>query len=269
MWEAGHSPLVGMGCMRLSTDPDRDERRSIAVLHAALDAGVTLLDTADAYCLDERETGHNERLVARALDSWDGDRSRIRVATKGGLTRANGSWQANGRARHLVEACQASRRALGVERIDLYQLHAPDPRTPLATSVRALAALKRDGYVDRVGLCNVKVGQIEEARQLTDIAAVQVELSPWHDANVLNGVVAYCLTNRIPVLAYRPFGGPRRGRRLIADPVLRALAECPNRQRLRDRARLAGRSVGRSSCPCPARPASRARCRSGVPAQSC
>ena len=95
------------------------------------------------------DTGHNERLIARALASWGGDRSRIRVATKGGLTRPDGRWIPNGRARHLVAACEASRRALGVERIDLYQLHAPDPRVPLSTSVRALDALKRDGSSSR------------------------------------------------------------------------------------------------------------------------
>jgi histidinol phosphatase-like enzyme len=109
------------------------------------------------------------------------------VATKGGLTRPRGDWIADGRARHLGAACEASRRALGVERIDLYQLHAPDPRTPFSTSVRALAALQRDGLIEHVGLCNVNVGQIEEARRITDIAAVQVELSVWHDDSFLSG----------------------------------------------------------------------------------
>ena len=95
-------PLIGMGCMRLSTERDRDEARAIAVLHAAFDAGATILDTADAYCWDDSEMGHNERLIAQALSTWiprpttsagSGDRSRILVATKGGLTRPQGnSW---------------------------------------------------------------------------------------------------------------------------------------------------------------------------------
>ena len=97
---------------------------------------------------------------------------------------------ADGRARHLVAACEASRRALGVERIALYQLHAPDPRTPLATSVRALAALKRDGLVERIGLCNVDLKQLEEALRLAEIDAVQVELSVLHDDSLWNGVAA-------------------------------------------------------------------------------
>jgi len=216
--------MLAMGCMRLSTGRDRDEARAIAVLHAALDAGVTLLDTADAYCLDDTDTGHNERLIARALAGWNGDRSRIVVATKGGLTRPNGEWVPDGRARHLTEACEASRRALGVERIDLYQLHAPDPRTPFTTSVRALAALQRDGIVEQIGLCNVTVGQIEEARAIVAITSVQVEWSLWHDDAILGGVAAYCIANGIRLFAHRPLGGPQRQGRRFADPVLVSIA---------------------------------------------
>ena len=194
------------------------------MLHAAFAAGVTLLDTADAYCWDDGDVGHNERLIARAISTWDGDRSRIRIATKGGLTRPRGGWVPDGRARHLTAACQASRRALGIDRLHLYQLHAPDPRVSLATSVRALDALKRDGHIESIGLCNVNVGQIEEARRITEIAAVQVELSVWKDDNILNGVVACCLAHGIPLLAYRPLGGVQRARRLAADPVLAAIA---------------------------------------------
>ena len=164
MWA---NQTIGMGCMRLSTERERDEARAIEVLHAAFDAGVTFLDTADAYCLGDNETGHNERLIARARATWNGDSSRILVATKGGLTRPQGAWVADGRARHLIAACEASRCALGVERIDLYQLHAPDPRTPLSTSVRALASLKRDGLIERVGLCNVNVGQASSFKHQT------------------------------------------------------------------------------------------------------
>jgi aryl-alcohol dehydrogenase-like predicted oxidoreductase len=210
--------------MRLSTARDRDDTRAIDVLHAALDAGATFFDTADAYCWDESEAGHNEQLIARALASWSGEHSRIIIATKGGLTRPNGEWVADGRARHLTAACEASIRALGVERIQLYQLHAPDPRVPFSTSVRALAALKRDGLVDRLGLCNVTVGQIEEARRITDIAAVQVELNVWHDDNVLSGVAEYCLRNGIRLIAHRPLGGPQRQRRTRSDTALAAVA---------------------------------------------
>jgi aryl-alcohol dehydrogenase-like predicted oxidoreductase/histidinol phosphatase-like enzyme/predicted kinase len=217
-------PPPGIGCMRLSTEPDRDEARGVAVLHAAFDAGLTFLDTANAYCRDDDDVGHNERLIAAALETWNGDRSRIVVATKGGLTRPRGAWIPDGRARHLIAACDASRHALRVERIPLYQLHAPDPRTPLATSVRALDQLKRGGAIDAIGLCNVTVGQIEEALQITTIAAVQVELSPWRRDNVFNGVAAFCVANGIRLLAHRPLGGRQGLRRAASDPLLRELA---------------------------------------------
>src|SRR5262245_15513375 len=213
-----------MGCMRLSTARDRDDERALATLRAALEAGVTFFDTADAYAWDDDETGHNERLVARALATFSGDASMVRVATKGGLTRPGGAWVADGRARHLALACERSLRALGRDRIDLYQLHAPDPRTPLATSVRALASLRRDGLVAEIGLSNVTVGQIDEARRIVDIAAVQVEVSPWHDANLVNGVAEHCVASGIRLLAHRPLGGPEGVRRILADPLLSELA---------------------------------------------
>ena len=210
--------------MRLSTERDRDEARGVEVLLAALDAGIRLFDTSDAYCSDQDDVGHNERLIARALAAWHGDRSRVLVATKGGLTRPGGRWHANGRAVHLSAACEASLQALGVSRISLYQLHAVDPRTPIATSMRALAAVQRDGLVEHIGLCNVTVGQIEEARRIIDIAAVQVELSLWNDDNVLSGVVDYCRRNGIRLIAYRPLGGPARARRAGKDRALAAIA---------------------------------------------
>jgi len=115
--------------------------------------------------------------------------------------------------------------ALGVERIALYQLHAPDPHVPLATSVRALAALQRDRLIEHIGLCNVTVGQIEEARQIATIASVQVEFNPWNDDQVLSGVIRYCIDHGIRLLAHRPLGGPDRARRAGSDAALRQIAE--------------------------------------------
>lgn len=196
----------------------------MAVLHAAFDAGVTLLDTADAYCWDDREIGHNERLIAQALRSWRGDRSRITIATKGGMTRPDGRWEPDGRAKHLMTACERSCRALDVTAIDLYQLHLIDPRTPLATSVRALASLQRNGVIRSIGLSNVTVGQIDEARRIVPVEAVQVELSVWYDGSILSGVVEYCVKNGIRLLAYRPLGGRKLLARMKSDDTLNAIA---------------------------------------------
>jgi aryl-alcohol dehydrogenase-like predicted oxidoreductase/histidinol phosphatase-like enzyme len=216
---------LAIGCMRLSTEADRDEARALATLRAALDAGVTLLDTADAYCHDAQEAGHNEGLIARALAAWPGDASAVRVATKGGLTRPGGRWEPDGRARHLRSACEASLRALGRERIDLYQLHAPDPRVALATSVRALDGLQRDGLVGAIGLGNVTLGQLQDALRITRIAAVQVELGPWQDEAIRGGLAEFCQAEGIALLAHRPLGGASGSRRLAQDVVLRVVAD--------------------------------------------
>ena len=215
--------VIGLGCMRLSTAADRDDARAIAVIHTALDAGATFLDTADAYCHDERDVGHNERLVAQAVQSWNGDRTTITVATKGGLRRPKGQWINDGRAKHLKDACEASLRALGVERIDLYQLHAVDPKVEIETSVRALAALQKQGKIRDIGLCNVNLAQLERARAIADVAAVQVSLSVFDDESLRNGVAEYCRDNRIRLVAYRPLGGDRV-KRLARDPILEQIA---------------------------------------------
>lgn len=216
--------MTAIGCMRLSTVADIDETSAIAVLHAALDGGVRHLDTADAYAPGPDSIGHNERLIAKALAAWDGDAGRVTVATKGGLTRPRGAWVPDGRAKHLRAACEASARALGVDRISLYQLHVVDPKTPLKTSVRALAKLAREGLIDRIGLCNVGLPQLLEAEQYADIASVQVELGLWRDDAVRGGVVAYCRDRGIELFAHRPFGGTRSVARVEKDAVLREVA---------------------------------------------
>lgn len=227
--------VPAIGCMRLSTEKDRDEEKALSVLAEALDAGVRLFDTADAYALDAADAGHNERLLQRALAAWPGDRAAVRVATKGGLTRPAGRWIPDGKAGHLRKACEASLAALGVPRVDLYQLHLADPRTPLATSVRALADLQREGLAAEVGLCNVSVAQIEQASGIAPIASVQVRLGPLDTAAVKSGVVSYCLSRGIRVLAYRPLGGPAGVKRLRRDPVLAEIA----RRHARDPADIA------------------------------
>lgn len=220
------SPMrLAMGCMRLSTDPGRDEGRAIEVIHAALDAGFRLFDTADAYGWDATEVGHNERLLAKALRGWAGDRGDVTIATKGGLVRPEGRWVPDGRASHLRQACEASREALGGGPIDLYQLHAPDPRVPFATSARALGDLVRDGLAREIGLSNVSVKLLEEARAEGPIASLQVRLGPHDDRAIRGGVVARALGYGMPVLVYSPLGGAAGVKRIVRDPVLRQIAK--------------------------------------------
>ncbi|HET6795896.1 MAG TPA: aldo/keto reductase [Gemmatimonadales bacterium] len=215
---------VGYGGMHLSIQDRPPEVQGIRVIHAALDAGVTLIDTADVYCLDDTELGHNERLIAQALKSWGGDRSRVIVATKGGMRRPSGRWEMDGRPEHLRTACERSLQALGVEALDLYQLHVPDPKVPLTESVGALAELQREGKVRWIGLSNVSVAEIREAQTVARITSVQNRLNPFFREALTEGVVAYCTEQGLGFLAYSPTGGGRLTRKLPAHPVLRPLA---------------------------------------------
>jgi aryl-alcohol dehydrogenase-like predicted oxidoreductase len=185
---------------------------------------VTLIDTADVYCLDEHDIGHNERLVARALKGRSADRERVIVATKGGVTRPHGRWETDGRPEHLRAACERSLKALEVDCIDLYQLHSPDPRVPLAESVGALADLQQQGKIRWVGISNVSVPQIWEAESVVRVTSVQNRLNPFFREALAQGVVEYCERRGIGFLAYSPTGGGRLNRKLPAHPVLQPMA---------------------------------------------
>jgi aryl-alcohol dehydrogenase-like predicted oxidoreductase len=211
--------------MPLSIRDRPPETDAIRVLHAVLDAGITLIDTANVYCLDDRDIGHNERLVAKALASWSGDRDRILSATKGGLTRPQGRWERNAHPDHLKLSCERSLQALGVDRIDLYQLHAPDPKVPFADSVGALADLQRNGKVRWIGLSNVSVSEIAEASAIIDVVTVQNRLNPFFHEHPTPGVVEYCGSRGIGFLAYSPLGGGRLNKKLPDHPVLKPIAE--------------------------------------------
>ena len=210
--------------MRLSTDVDRDEERALETIAAAADAGVTIFDTARAYGHGAAELGHNERLLARALRLCDAQGS-ARIVTKGGMTRTGGGWIPDGRQRAILSDCEASLTALDGLPIDLYLIHAPDPRTPWRTSVRALARLLDEGVVRRVGLANVNRRQLDEALGLAPITAVQIALNPYDNSALRGGLVEYCAATGVAVIAHSPFGGPRRASSLARDHVLAAVAE--------------------------------------------
>jgi aryl-alcohol dehydrogenase-like predicted oxidoreductase len=222
----GARAVIGLGCMRLSTDADRDEARAMATLDAALEAGVALFDTARAYGRDDADAGHNERLVARALSdarARGGDVARVRVVTKCGMRRPDGAWVTDGRARTIAADLRASADAIG-RPPDVAMLHAPDPRTPLVTSVRALARARADGVVRAIGLSNVGVTQLEEALRIVPVAAVEVALGGFDDAAARGGLVRFCRARGIEVLAHSPLGGPARAWRLAGDAALAEIA---------------------------------------------
>ena len=223
--EAPAVSAIGYGAMPLSLQSRPHEAVAVRVIHAVLDAGVTLIDTANVYCLDHNDIGHNERLIAKALKSWSGARETVLVATKGGLARPRGRWESDARPDRLRQACEQSLRDLAIERIDLYQLHAPDPRVPFADSIGALVQLQEQGKIRWVGLSNVSVDEIQQAETLLSVTTVQNRLSPFFREALHDGVVAYCERRGIGFIAYSPMGGWQYHKTLPKHHLLNAVAQ--------------------------------------------
>jgi aryl-alcohol dehydrogenase-like predicted oxidoreductase len=204
--------VIGLGGMPMSIEGRPDEDRSVRTIHAALAAGVTLIDTADAYHLKAGETGHNERLIAKALASYGGDTSNVLVATKGGHIRpGDGSWTVDGSPEHLRAAAEASLKALGVDAIGLYQFHRTDPDTPYEDSMGALKELLDAGKIRMAGISNASVEQINIARRILgegNLASVQNQFSPAFRSS--EGELRHCAKLGIPFLPWSPLGGISR-----------------------------------------------------------
>ncbi len=197
---------IGLGAMPLSLEGRPDEATALAVIQAALDAGVDFIDTANSYCRDERDVGHNERLLAKALDRL-GARGRVHVASKGGLIRPGGDWRPDARPERLKAACEQSLRDLGVETIFLYQLHGPDARVPFLDSVGALVELQRAGKIRHIGLSNVDARQLKAATGICRVESVQNRCNAREAGDFRNGVVAACAAEGSTYIAHSPVGG--------------------------------------------------------------
>lgn len=199
---------IGLGAMPMSVAGRGDHAQSIRTIHASLTAGVTLIDTADAYCMDSSDFGHNETLIAEALRHWGGDSDDVLVATKGGHTRgSDGSWGVNGRPEYLHESCEASLHRLGVESIGLYQFHRPDPEVPIEESVGALGQLLDAGKIRMAGVSNVNSEQIRIAREVLGgrLASVQNQYSPSFRSSRIE--LDMCAELGIAFLPWSPLGG--------------------------------------------------------------
>jgi aryl-alcohol dehydrogenase-like predicted oxidoreductase len=196
---------IGLGGMPMSLSSRPAEERSIRTIQAAIDAGVDLIDTADAYSRDDRDIGHNEELIARALE---GRRDGVIVATKGGHTRTRDEgWALDGSPRHLKQACEASLKRLRTDRIDLYQYHRPDPDVPYAESIGALKELQDEGKIRWIGISNADTDQIEEAMGIVDLVSVQNQLSLEFTSPLEKGELALCERHGIAFLPWSPLGG--------------------------------------------------------------
>ena len=199
---------VGLGEMPLSIEGRPDRRQAIATIHASLDAGVTIIDTADAYALSVDEHGHGEELVAEALAAYGKPADDVLVATKGGHRRpGDGSWTVHGDPAYVKEACEASLKRLGVEAIGLYQYHRPDPSVPWADSVGALADLLDEGKILMAGVSNASVARIDEAQRVLSgrLVSVQNEFSPRFRSS--EGELRHCEELGIAFIPWSPLGG--------------------------------------------------------------
>src|SRR3954468_5009655 len=215
---------IGLGGMPMSLSSRPAEEQSIRTIHAALDAGVDFIDTADAYSADDSDFGHNERLIAKALE---GRRDGVIIATKGGHTRtSDGGWEKDGSPEYLKRACEASLKALGTDRIDLYQYHRPDPNVPYAESIGALKELQDEGKIRWVGISNADTEQIEEARSIVELVSVQNQLSLEFGSPIDKGEVELCERHGIAFLPWSPLGGISKAAEAAGahDPV-KAAAE--------------------------------------------
>ncbi|MFL6154177.1 MAG: aldo/keto reductase [Ornithinibacter sp.] len=199
---------IGLGGMPMSIEGRPDRERSIRTIHAALDAGVTLIDTADAYHLGADEVGHNEELIAEALRTWSGNTEQVLVATKGGHLRpGDGSWTLNGHPDYLKNAVKESARRLGVDQIGLYQFHRPDPDVPYEESVGAIRDLLDEGVIAQAGISNADPDQIRLSQDILGgrLASVQNQFSP--DFRSSEPELQLCDELGIAFLPWSPLGG--------------------------------------------------------------
>jgi aryl-alcohol dehydrogenase-like predicted oxidoreductase len=214
---------IGIGCMNPSwvggtaLDPKLRVESAIPALHAALDAGITLLDTADIYAPSWNTVGHNERFVAEALATWSGtpeQKAQVVVATKAGIARRPGEeWGRNGSLDYLLRAAEASALRLGVDRIQLWQHHRLDPSLHLETQIENLFKVKESGIVEAVGVSNYNARELEVAIKIGGtplqggIVSVQNELSPRYRNDI--EVLEICERHGIAFLPWSPLGGAR------------------------------------------------------------
>jgi pyridoxine 4-dehydrogenase len=201
---------IGLGAMALDEySPIPSEEDAISLLKYAVEKGVNFIDTADVYGL-----GRNEILIGKAFDS--NLKEKISIATKGGCTRPNGTgWGTDGRPEHLKEALQKSFERLGLKKIWLYQLHAPDQNVPFMDSVKALKEMQENGLIEHIGLSNVNVEQFQEASRTVDIVSVQNHFNLSHRDDE-NSLLPFLAANNVSFLCYFPLGGGK----LLTNPKL-------------------------------------------------
>lgn len=242
----GHREVsgIGIGCMNVSwiwsngaaLDPVRRYDSAIPAIHAALDAGITLLDTADIYAPTWDAFGHNEIFVAEALRTWSGtkeQKEKVVIATKAGITRQPGEkWGRNASLDYLLRAAEASAGRLGVTKIDLWQHHRLDPALSFEQQVENIGVLRERGIVDQIGVSNYDAKQLRIAIDILGgpnqggIVSIQNEFSPRYRYDL--DVLEVCEEYGIVFLPWSPLGGVRTKSEIANQSVFEELATSYN-----------------------------------------
>lgn len=215
---------IGLGGMPLSIAGRPDEAQAFEVIKAFVEAGGNFIDTANVYCLDDTDIGHNERLIAKALRRL-GRQDQVTVATKGGLRRPGGAWVTDGDPAFLRRSCEQSLKDLGVETITLYQLHAIDTRVGLSDSLGELLRLQLEGKIRHIGLSNIAPLDLKQALTILPIASVQNRCSVLEQRDFKNGLVALCAEQNVAFIPHSPVGGHHGHLRLRDSAAVKKLAE--------------------------------------------
>lgn len=215
---------IGLGGMPLSIAGRPDEAQAFATIKAFVDGGGDFIDTANVYCLDDTDLGHNERLLAGALRRL-GKTAAVTVATKGGLRRPNGAWLTDGHPQWLRASCEKSLKDLGVETIGLYQLHAIDSRIGLADSLGELMRLQQEGKIRHIGLSNISPADLEQALAMTPIVSVQNRCNVLEQRDFKCGLVRICADKGVAFIPHSPVGGHQGHARLRGNGTIATLAQ--------------------------------------------
>lgn len=216
---------LGLGLLRLSTEGRPSEDEALAVIHAALDGGMRVLDTADSYALSDGDMHYGEVLARKAVASWSGDRDAVRIITKVGMARPKGRWVPNAKPEHIKRAVEGSLRALGVDTIFMLLLHGNDAGTAFEGTLATLAELQRAGKVQHLGLCNVDVAEIRQAQRHFAVTAIQNELSVINRKSATEGTLALAREIGAVFLAHRPLGGHAKVETLDKNRAVKPIAD--------------------------------------------
>jgi aryl-alcohol dehydrogenase-like predicted oxidoreductase len=214
---------LGYGAPYLSVHGRPSEQEAIRLVQKAVTHGVTLIDTADTYCLGPSDLHHNERLLMRAIHGQaDGPRDLL-IATKGGALRTAQGWELDGRPERLYQAICGSHAALGGDApIPLWQHHWPDPRYSIRAMLAPVQRAVEQGLVRLVGVANYTVEQLQQAREMLDVVSVQNQYNLWHREAEQDGMLEYCEREGLVFLPWRPMGGPGLAHRLAEiEPLAR------------------------------------------------